>query len=398
MNSLRPEPGPEAARLRVPPPAPYVYRSRVKRTLAAALDALGSLLFAPAPRSVAWASVRSAAVLRLDHLGDLLHLLPALRRLRRALPQARLDLWVGPWGAELAGLFADVDAVRVAQADWFRRPARVEWPWAQIFALAAALRREAYDVAFEPRGDLRHHLALALAGIPVRAGHCLTAGRFFLTHPARWSAALHEQEQALALLDQAGVPLAYADQRPYLRLPPAAEREAAALARELRLGRGPILIQAACGTQAKRWDPAAWVRVIRGLPRSRGVALLGSAAEREEMRSLAARAGRRVGLASGRLSLPGLAAFLKRAALLLSVDSGPAHLAAVQDVPVLALFSATNRASQWAPRGPRVKVLQAQGFPCAPCELAVCPYGNACMAALDADTVLAEARAMLGRR
>jgi ADP-heptose:LPS heptosyltransferase len=102
-----------------------------------------------------------------------------------------------------------------------------------------------------------------------------------------------------------------------------------------------------------------------------------------------------VAVAAGRLDLGGLAAFLASARLVLSVDSGPAHLAAIQGVPVLSLFSGTNRAPQWAPRGREVQVIQAPGIPCSPCELSVCPYGNACMKAIDPATVLAAARKLL---
>jgi ADP-heptose:LPS heptosyltransferase len=391
---------PEAARLRVALPDPYVYKARWKRAAARALDACGSLLMGAAPPRVDWQAQRRIAVLRLDHLGDLLHALPALRRLRRALPKAQIELWVGPWGRELAGLFCDVDQVHVTPAGWFERPSRQAWPWAQIGALARDLRTQSYDAAFELRGDLRHHLALWKAAIPVRAGQVLTAGGFLLTHRAAWRPELHEQEQGLAVLDAAGVPEAPQGTEAYLKLPAAALREAAAVTKALKLGRRPVLVQAACGTQAKRWPQANWAQVLGALPAGTPVALLGSRDEREEMLAIAKQVKRPVAVAAGKLSLSGLAALVAQARLVLSVDSGPAHLAAVQGVPVLSLFSGTNRASQWAPKAPgpgraKVRVLQAEGFPCSPCELSVCPYGNACMQAIGPATVLVAARKLL---
>jgi ADP-heptose:LPS heptosyltransferase len=171
--------------------------------------------------------------------------------------------------------------------------------------------------------------------------------------------------------------------------------QAQAVAKELALGPRPILVQAASGAASKRWTPEAWVEVLEGLPADVPVALLGSAAEREEMEAIARKARRPVAVAAGRLELSALAALLGAARLVLSVDSGPAHLASVQGVPVLSLFSGTNRAAQWAPRGREVEVIQAQGFPCSPCELSVCPYGNACMKAIDPAAVLAAARKLL---
>lgn len=391
---MRPLPE-EAAALRVPLPAPYVYRSALKRGLARALDLAGGL-FWPRRGGRRLADAARVAVLRLDHLGDLCHALPALRALRQALPAARVDLWVGPWGRDLAGLFADVDQVQVAQADWFRRPRRVEWPWRQILGLGRALRAGGYDAVVDLRGDLRHHIAAALSGAPIRVGQTLTAGAFLLTHPGRWRPELHEQEQSLRLLADAGlaVPSRLA-RKPYLRLPASARAEATRLMRSVGATRSPIMVQAACGTQAKRWPAEAWRAVLEGLPGRDPVLVLGSAEERAEMRALVRGLRRSHAVVAGRLSLPGLAALLARARLLLSVDSGPAHLAALQGRPVLSLFSGTNRAGQWAPRGPKVRVLQAPGLPCSPCELAACPYDNACMRALEPRQVAREAARML---
>jgi ADP-heptose:LPS heptosyltransferase len=97
-------------------------------------------------------------------------------------------------------------------------------------------------------------------------------------------------------------------------------------------------------------------------------------------------------LATGGLSLEGLAAFLPRCVALASVDSGPAHLATALGVPVLALYSGTNLAAQWGPRGRRVALLRSD-TPCSPCELTDCPFQNACMAGIAVDA----ARAALGR-
>lgn len=386
---------PEAARLRVERPAPYVYRSRLKRAAAGALDAAGDAFLARRPKAVDWNQVKRAAVLRLDHLGDLVLALPALRRLKSALPHAALDLWVGPWGKDLADLFTDVDAVHVSPAPWFKRPQREAWPLGSIQSLAQGLRAGNYDAAFELRGDLRHHLALWLSGIGVRAGQAVTAGRFLLSHPARWMPGVHEQDQSLSLMDQAGVPAAGQGSGPYLTLSGDARREAAALCRSLKLGASPVLVQAGGGAPSRLWTPESWAAVLQGLPRSVPVALLGSEEERADMRAIADRVKRPVAVAAGRLKMATLAALLGQARLVLSVNSGPAHLAAIQGTPVLAVFSAANEAARWAPRGRRVRVLAARDFPCSPCERTVCPYDNACMRAVSPQSVLLEARRML---
>ncbi len=379
-------------------PSPYVYPSALKRFSARLLDAAGDFWLAPAPRPIDWKGSQRIAVLRLDHLGDLLHAFPALKALRQSLPKAHIDLLVGPWGKEIAELCPFVDRVLVCDAPWFQRPQRVAWPWAAIQALAETLRRGDYDLGLELRGDLRHHLALWLAGVPHRAGQAVTAGRFLLTHPARYRPGLHEVEQNLSLLEQSGLDLKKSakDVSGLLKIPAFAVNESAKVSRALNLRSGFVAIQAACGTPAKRWMPEHWAALIAGLPKGLPLVLLGSESEREEMLAIAGRlgSGTPVKVAAGLLTLSGLAAFLKKAKLLISVDSGPAHLAATLGTPVLALYSATNRPEQWGLRGAHTRMLRSD-VPCSPCELSVCPYDNECMRRITVASALKAAGAML---
>jgi ADP-heptose:LPS heptosyltransferase len=365
--------------LRVPRPGPYVYRGAAKRAAARILDWAGDFWLAPQAAPLDWKSVSRVAVLRLDHLGDLLNAFPTLQALRKRLPKAHIALFVGPWGAEIAKLCPAVSEIVVVDAPWFQRPRRVEWPWGAIAALGKKIREGNFDLALELRGDLRHHLALFASGTRLRAGHAVTAGRFLLTHPARYDNTLHEVDQNLALLGEKGG-------RVKAVPPKEAVAEAAAVMAKLKIRKGFTAIQAACGTEAKRWMPERWAALIKGLPKGTQAVLLGSASERAEMAGIAGRCGARRPInAAGTLSLPGLAALLKQAGRLISVDSGPAHLAAAVGTPVLALYSGTNLASQWAPRGARV--LRAE-VPCSPCELSVCPYGNECMRRISVDEAL----------
>jgi ADP-heptose:LPS heptosyltransferase len=375
--------------LKVSPPDPYVYRGRWKRLAAGLLDWLGNLWLAESEAAIPWKKLRRVAVLRLDHMGDVLNALPALAALRKALPKAQIELYVGPWGREIAELACLADKIVVVEAPWFERPRRRRWPLNAIRDLGEELRARNYDLAVDLRGELRHMLALWISGTPLRLGSTLSAGRFFLTHAHPVNNALHEEERNLELFKRAGLPLKR--QASKLQLPAAAKAEAARLIKALKLPKRFIAIQAACGTPAKRWMPERWAEVIDALRLP--VALLGSAGEAAEMRAIAARCKKKPRIAAGKLSLQGLAAFLDRASLLLSVDSGPAHVAANLGRPLLALYSSTNRIEQWGPQGKKVRVLN-HAVPCGPCELQVCPYHNECMRRIEPGEVLAAAKAM----
>lgn len=96
---------------------------------------------------------------------------------------------------------------------------------------------------------------------------------------------------------------------------------------------------------------------------------------------------------SGQLSLPELAAFLRRLAAYVTNDSGPMHLAWAQDTPVAALFGPTVRKLGFFPRGPQSQVFEVD-LACRPCGLhghKKCPLGHHdCMEKLEVADVTAE--------
>jgi len=153
----------------------------------------------------------------------------------------------------------------------------------------------------------------------------------------------------------------------------------------------PILLHVGAGTEAKQWPAEHW-RELAGrlvVEHGRQVVLVGGVGDRIIARRIV---GPRPwpGLAdwTGRLGVVELAALTERAELLVGADSGPAHLAAAVGTPVVVLFSGTNRARQWQPRGERVTVLR-HPVDCSPCHRHRCALaGHPCMRGLCPETVL----------
>lgn len=86
---------------------------------------------------------------------------------------------------------------------------------------------------------------------------------------------------------------------------------------------------------------------------------------------------------------------LAEAALVVSNDTGPMHLAATVGAPVLALFGATDPVVS-SPLGQRERRLLYEPEPCSPCFLRTCPIeGHPCLTKLGVGRVHREARTML---
>ncbi|PKK91493.1 MAG: hypothetical protein CVV64_06985 [Candidatus Wallbacteria bacterium HGW-Wallbacteria-1] len=95
---------------------------------------------------------------------------------------------------------------------------------------------------------------------------------------------------------------------------------------------------------------------------------------------------------AGRLELGGLAALCSGASLFIGNDSGPMHIAASQNCPVVGLFGPSDPV-RWGPWSSRGKVVTA-GLSCSPCPQINCATGRGCMAEISIDMawkVVAEA-------
>jgi len=146
---------------------------------------------------------------------------------------------------------------------------------------------------------------------------------------------------------------------------PEDERRAATL-----LPGGPWLVLGPTANWARKvWPVERFVEVARALTAPGGtlegarIAVLGGPGLEEAAMAcpmLAALPGA-VDLV-GVLSLPEVAAVLRRAALYLGNDSGLMHLASAAGAPTLGLFAQSN-AAEYGPCGPRAVAVQADGAP-----------------------------------
>jgi ADP-heptose:LPS heptosyltransferase len=87
-------------------------------------------------------------------------------------------------------------------------------------------------------------------------------------------------------------------------------------------------------------------------------------------------------------------AILQKCKFLLSEDSGLMHMAWVQGIPTLALFSSSRK--DWsAPQGEKSYCLDSSDLECGPCMLEVCKFGdNRCLTRYAPEFVLDKAKAL----
>jgi heptosyltransferase-2 len=235
------------------------------------------------------------------------------------------------------------------------------------------------------------------AWLAFRSGACLRVGfahegrSLLLTHAVRRGARgdLHlsrEYLQLAARLAACEVPV------PELVVDSGAVHEAAALRARAGLDERPfaILGPGAAYGPAKRWSAQRFAGLGVQLA-ARGLAVLvcGAASEREVCETVSAAVGAQARSLAGATSLPVQAALCARATLIVSNDSGLAHLAAATGATTVVVFGSTS--SAWtAPLGTRVRVVQRAPV-CSPCFARKCAIDFACLSAVDVDMVASAA-------
>jgi len=152
---------------------------------------------------------------------------------------------------------------------------------------------------------------------------------------------------------------------------------------------------------AKSWPNESYAALAKRLADELGVSVvvLCGPAERDASREIAEQAGHPnvVSLADQPLSLGLSKAFVRRASLLITTDSGPRHFAAALGTPVVTLFGPTR--IEWTRTNHPNAVHIYHPVPCGPCQRPVCPQGHHdCMTLLHPDRVFEAARKMLAGR
>lgn len=331
-----------------------------------------------------WQALGRVLVVRLDNIGDVVLLSPALRALRRAAPDAHVTLFCSPAGSTVAPLLPWVDETLVRRVVWQDASATMPHDPDREQALVDTLREGDYDAAFifTSFSQSPHPPAYAcyLAGIPVRVGQSKEFAGSLLSHAVSPpDDAVHQVDRALHLLDGVGIP---ADGT-HLEL--AVPHDATARARTLlaQAGVDPVapyvVLAPGASASARRYEPARFHDVAAGLAGATNLRVLVVGSERE--RGLIAAVADRIPGAvafAGRTSVPELAAVIRDAALVLANNSSALHFADAFRRPVVVLYSGTELETQWTPRHTATRLLR-RPTPCSPCYAFTCPYDMECL-------------------
>jgi heptosyltransferase-2 len=331
-------------------------------------------------------------------VGDAVMSLPALHELRRMFPAAHITLACHPG---MADIFTESDF-----GDEILAAERGTFP---VIKNARAWRQRQFDLAVLFQNAFAAAMTAWLAGVPLRAGYDTDRRGSLLTTaiplPA-WKDERHESFYYLNVVAELGRALfgnsfiAENQPSPSLKVSPERREAAVSLINKAGAQAGKplaVLCPGSVNSRAKRWPPERYAELADRLAESElNVVLIGSPAELDVSTEVSSRARHKPMVLTGKTTIAEAVAIISIADVLITNDTGPAHIGAALGTPTLVIFGPTNPLTTY-PLSPAAAIIRHPPD-CAPCMLRDCPIDHRCMTAIAAQEVFDRAKAILATR
>jgi heptosyltransferase I len=279
----------------------------------------------------------TVCILRLSAIGDTCHVLPVVRTLQRAWPSTKFTWIIGKVEAKLLGHIPDIEFIVLDKRSTTKA----------YRTLRQAMRGRHFDVLMHMQVSLRANLLSSLVPAKVKLGFDRRRARelqwLFTTNRIRPAERQHVMDALFGFAEK------YHVFEKLLRwdIPiPDAAREYAR--RVVPDGQQTLIVSPCSSHSLRNWRAEYYAQVCDHAAGALGmrVVLCGGRSELEK------RVGERIESTMqqpcvntiGQDTLLELLATLERATMLLTPDSGPAHMASAVGTPVVGLYAATNPA------------------------------------------------------
>ena len=323
-------------------------------------------------------------ILKPSSLGDIIHAIPVLRLIKQQRPDWEVHWWIAKHFSPVLEMDRDINALH-----YFDRNG-----WNSIKGVASGIkgvirmRQEQFDVVIDLQGLARS----ALHGWAVRGGYTLGLDQKregavvqydevierpdCQAHAVDWC---REVLPRLGLKADAG--FEWLPERTWL----SENLKVQGFESDYRwIGLCP-----GARWRSKRWPLESFVDLVRKMNSSDvRFAVIGGM----EDRAMGERLGceNRVLDLTGRTTIPEMVEWLRVCSVVITNDTGPMHIAAAVNTPVVALFGPTNP-QLTGPYRARGSVLRHQHLPCVPCFQRICPLPEEreCLRAVSPEEVIA---------
>jgi len=325
--------------------------------------------------------------------------IPALRELRRIFPDSQISLYTRAW---TKGIFQD--ALFIDELLTFDRE---KSSFKTVLSQAKIWREEKFDLAVLFPNSFESALLAKLGKVPQRFGYAKDGRSFLLTDALpipEWKNQRHEVFYYLNIVAEIERKLRGAttvwEHEPRFELDVCAERKTRACKMLAESGvdlskKIVVFVAGSTNSRAKRWQAESFAELNDWIQArlNANVVLIGSKDELDVSIEVAAKSNIKPSILTGKTDLAEATAILSVCDLVISNDTGPAHIAAALGTKTLIIFGPTNPLTT-RPFPANAEIVY-KTVECSPCMLRDCPIDHRCMTRIRADEVFIKAENLL---
>ena len=328
-------------------------------------------------------NIHKILIIRVDGIGDLLNSTPAIALLRENYPSAEITVLARPINAPVLVANPDVDRVLTFERDGKHRTLRTR------LRFYRELRRERFQLVVAMQTAMWSHLIALLSGAPYRLGRYQKRFRSTLTHA--WhgkyrKGETHEVDRNLELVRL--ICEGEGTRKLKFHLLPNEIDTAKAQLTSWGIGTDTFLIGIHPGGSSfdKRWPEEQYAELAdRLVQQHNATILLLHGPEEAALTYNIQQAMQAHAIIYAPKTIRELGALLSCCNLVVCNDSGPMHLAAAVDVPMVAVFGPTDHVA-WHPLSENASIVR-RDMPCWPCSAHKCKIGWECTKKLPIEPV-----------
>ena len=298
-------------------------------------------------------------VIKPSSLGDIVHSLPFLNAVKDAFPSAEIH-WVVAKGLE--GLLENHPMVKrlwVINKDQWKNLKKIKETAIEFKSLFKELEDESYDLVIDLQGLLRSGILTYATRASVRVGfkEAREGSILFYTHKVKGGREIHAVDRYLKIASAVGCEI----EDVKFPMPLIIESKNVKKLKE-DIGDYAVLVPGA-RWKTKRWQPANFGKLASMLDIK--TVIVGSASDADIARAIETKSDGNALSMSGKTDIKELIFIIRGARYVITNDSGPMHIAAAFDIPVVAIFGPTNPV-RTGPYG-KNNIIVKSDIECAPC-------------------------------
>lgn len=328
-------------------------------------------------------------VARYRFIGDTILTVPFLRNLKKAYPDAQIDMLVGPVSGDVL-----IGCPYIDNLITFDKAEK------SFIGYVKMLKEQKYDKAYVLKRSLSSAFLVFLAGIKERIGFNTEGRGLLLTKRVPYVKNRHEVECFLDVLRADNIPVI----DNYLEgwINEESKNKINSIFNSLNITKPAVLIHATSGNPKKHWIPEYFAEVIEYLTNEKGFQVFYTGTEKDSQmyENIHSHIKQELQIKPvnlcGQLSIQDSMALISRMSFVVGVDSGTLHIATALNIPVIGIYGPMNPV-KWRAWGDIHHPVYSD-IPCAPCDIRKdCPKNNECLKSIKPETIIAECDKLLDK-